>query len=95
MVLVVIIAVAWLVILIPGFLRRRSASGETDSISHFHQQLRILEHSAPMPIVPPPTAFGGADGERLECARPRIAGPHPDRGRRPRPAPPGARLPGR
>jgi hypothetical protein len=51
--LVVVIVVAWLVILVPGLLRRRSASGETDSISHFHQQLRILEHSAPEPIVAP------------------------------------------
>ncbi len=50
---VVIIAVAWVVILIPGFLRRRSAGDATGSISHFHQQLRVLEHSAPKPIVAP------------------------------------------
>jgi type II secretory pathway component PulM len=53
MALVVIIAVAWVVILVPGFLRRRSASDATDSITHFHQQLRVLEHSAPTPIVAP------------------------------------------
>lgn len=53
MALVVIIVVAWVLILIPGFLRRRSAGNATDSISHFHQQLRILEHSAPKPIVTP------------------------------------------
>lgn len=53
MALVVIIVVAWVVILVPGFLRRRSAGNATDSISHFHQQLRILEHSAPKPIVTP------------------------------------------
>ena len=61
-VLVVVIAVVWLVILAPGFLRRRSASGETDSISHFHQQLRVLEHSAPKPIVAPAYRLRGADG---------------------------------
>lgn len=63
MALVVIIAVAWVVILIPGFLRRRSASDATGSISHFHHQLRILEHSAPKPIVAPAyrlRADGGA-----------------------------------
>ena len=60
-VLVVVIAVAWLVILAPGFFRRRSASGETDSISHFHQQLRVLEHSAPNPIVAPAYRLCGAD----------------------------------
>jgi hypothetical protein len=53
MALVVIIVVAWVLILIPGFLRRRSAGNATDSISHFHQQLRILEHSAPKPLVTP------------------------------------------
>jgi hypothetical protein len=53
MALVVIIVVAWVVILIPGFLRRRSAGDATGSISHFHRQLRILEHSAPKPIVAP------------------------------------------
>jgi hypothetical protein len=68
MVLVVVIAVAWLVILVPSFLRRRGVSGESDSISHFHEQLRILEHSAPMPIVAPAYRLRGADGERIECA---------------------------
>jgi hypothetical protein len=64
MALVVIIVVAWVVILIPGFLRRRSAGDATDSISHFHQQLRILEHSAPKPIVTPAYRLrvDGADG---------------------------------
>jgi hypothetical protein len=53
MALVAIIAVAWVVILVPGLLRRRSAGNASDSISHFHEQLRILEHSAPRPIVAP------------------------------------------
>ena len=67
--LVVIIVVAWVVILIPGFLRRRSAGNATDSISHFHQQLRILEHSAPKPIVAPAYRLrvDGDDGRRGRC----------------------------
>jgi hypothetical protein len=54
MVLVVIVVVLWMVILVPSFMRRRSGSGdEIGSISHFHQQLRVLEQSAPQPIVAP------------------------------------------
>jgi hypothetical protein len=53
-VLVVIIAVAWLIILGPNLLRRRTrAAGGINSISHFHRSLRILEHSSPPPIVAP------------------------------------------
>jgi hypothetical protein len=54
MVLVIIVAVAWLVILGPSLMKRRSRSvGEIGSISHFHRQLRVLEHSSPPPIVAP------------------------------------------
>ncbi len=52
MVVVVIILVAWAVILGPNLIRRRAHAGD-QSITHFHQQLRILEHSAPEPIVAP------------------------------------------
>ncbi len=54
MILLVVIAVAWVVILGPGLLRRRQ-NGTTgiNSISHFHHQLRVLEHSSPPPIVAP------------------------------------------
>ncbi|MGP8007836.1 MAG: hypothetical protein ACLP2J_12505 [Acidimicrobiales bacterium] len=53
-VLVVILVVAWLVILGPSVLRRRSGYGDgVNSISHFHRQLRVLEHSGGQPIVPP------------------------------------------
>src|SRR5580704_16253587 len=53
-VLVIIIAAAWIVILGPKLLNRRSRTvGEIGSISHFHHQLSILEHSAPKPIVAP------------------------------------------
>ena len=72
--LVVIIVVAWVVILIPGLLRRRSAGNATDSISHFHQQLRILEHSAPKPIVAPAYRL------RVDGDDPRVADTGPTTG---------------
>ena len=63
MVLVIIVAVAWMVILGPSLMRRRSRTvGEIGSISHFHQQLRVLEHSAPQPIVTPAYRLRSVDG---------------------------------
>lgn len=62
MVLVIIILVAWAVILGPGLLKRRARSGGDQSISHFHRQLRILEHSAPEPIVAPAYRLRSVDG---------------------------------
>lgn len=54
MVLVIILVVAWLVILGPSLIRRWSGIGDgVNSISHFHRQLRVLEHSRGTPIVPP------------------------------------------
>ena len=46
MVLVVVIALAWMVILGPGLMKRRSRSGNggISSISHFHHQLLSLIH---------------------------------------------------
>src|SRR5450830_1117088 len=54
MVLVVILVLAWLVILGPTVFRRRSEhGGGVSSVSHFHHQLQVLEHSRGMPIVSP------------------------------------------
>ncbi len=54
MILVIIIVAAWIVILAPSLMKRHSrTAGEMGSISHFHRQLRVLEHSAPEPIVAP------------------------------------------
>jgi hypothetical protein len=70
--LVIIIVMAWLVILGPSLVKRRSrTAGGVNSISHFHRQLRILESSAPEPIVTP--AF------RLRSVNGSPAGPGPDR----------------
>jgi len=62
-VLVIIIVMAWLVILGPNLIKRRSrAVGGINSISHFHQQLRVLESSAPQPIVAPAYRLRAVDG---------------------------------
>ena len=63
MILVIIIAAAWIVILTPSLMKRRSqAVGEIGSISHFHRQLRVLEHSGPEPIVTPAYRLRSVDG---------------------------------
>ena len=38
------------------------AAGGDQSITHFHHQLRILEHSAPEPIVAPAYRLRAVDG---------------------------------
>ncbi len=63
MILVIIILVAWLVILGPNLLKRRSRTvGGISSIAHFHRQLRVLEHSAPEPLVTPAFRLTTVDG---------------------------------
>jgi hypothetical protein len=62
-ILVIIILMAWLVILGPSLMKRRSrAVGGINSITHFHHQLRVLEHSAPQPIVTPAYRLRAVDG---------------------------------
>jgi hypothetical protein len=61
-ILVIIMVVAWVVILGPSILKRRSREGGVNSISHFHRQLRVLEHSAPQPIVAPAYRLRALDG---------------------------------
>ena len=66
-ILVIIIMVAWLVILGPNLLKRRSRTvAGISSISHFHRQLRVLEHSAPPPLVTPAYRLRAADGSAVE-----------------------------
>ncbi|MBF6557295.1 MAG: hypothetical protein IVW52_14225 [Acidimicrobiales bacterium] len=65
-VLVIIIAVAWIVILGPNLLKRHGRAGDgISSISHFHHQLRVLEHSGPQPIVAPAYRLRGIDGSAM------------------------------
>lgn len=53
-ILVLVIAVVWIAILAPNVMKRRAQLGDgVSSISRFHRQLRVLEHSAPEPIVAP------------------------------------------
>jgi hypothetical protein len=61
-ILVIIMVLAWAVILGPSILKRRSRAGGVNSISHFHRQLRVLEHSAPQPIVAPAHRLRALDG---------------------------------
>ena len=63
-VLVAIITVAWMVILGPNLLKRRSRTvGGINSISHFHRSLRILERSGPQPIVTPAYRLRSVQGD--------------------------------
>jgi hypothetical protein len=71
-ILVIIMVVAWVVILGPSILKRRSREGGVNSISHFHRQLRVLEHSAPQPIVAPAYRLHALDG-----SAPLGGGPNP------------------
>jgi hypothetical protein len=79
-VLVIVIAVAWMVILGPSVVKRRSHFTDgISSISHFHRQLRVLQHSAPPPIVAPAYRLRGLDGsgELLKGPSSREAAPPP------------------
>src|ERR1700680_4525087 len=64
-VLVIIIAVAWIVILGPNLLKRGRAADGISSISHFHHQWRVLEPSGPQPIVTPAYRLRGIDGSAV------------------------------
>ena len=65
-VLAIIILLAWVVILGPSLIKRRSRlSDGGHSISHFHQQLKVLEHSAPEPIVAPAYRLRTVDGPAI------------------------------
>jgi hypothetical protein len=57
-------------------LRRRARSGDgVNSISHFHRQLRVLEHSAPQPIVAPAYRLRAVAGSAGAGARSAADGP--------------------
>ena len=61
-VLVIIILAAWIVVLGPSVIKRRARSGGNQSITHFHYQLRVLEHSAPEPLIAPAYRLRAVDG---------------------------------
>lgn len=75
MILVIIMVLAWAVILGPSILKRRSRAGGVNSISHFHRQLRVLEHSAPEPIVAPAYRLRAVAGSAGVGARSPADGP--------------------
>lgn len=68
MVLVVILVLAWLVLLGPRFLRRRSGHGDgVSSISSFHHQLAVLQHSRTAPVVAPAYRLRGDVAGEAAC----------------------------
>lgn len=74
MILVIFIVAAWAVILTPSLMRRHSRNaGEIGSISHFHRQLRVLEHSAPDPIVAPAYRLRSLDSNAPAQRFPEVA----------------------
>lgn len=78
-ILVIVIAVVWIAILTPNVMKRRARLGDgISSISLFHRQLHVLEHSAPDPIVAP--------AYRLTAVGDRPIGPASEHGEPP-PAP--------
>jgi hypothetical protein len=69
MIVVVILVVAWGVILGPSLFRRRSEhGGGVQSITHFHQQLRVLEQSSGTPTVFPAFRLQSIPGQGTPAA---------------------------
>ncbi len=65
-ILLVVVAVVWIAILGRGMVRRRTSGVDgITSISDFHQQLRVLEHSSPPPIVAPAYRLHSIGGRRV------------------------------
>jgi hypothetical protein len=61
--IVIVVVMAWVVILAPNFVRRRAGGSDgIHSISHFHQHLRVLEHSAPTSLVTPAFRLRAVEG---------------------------------
>ena len=52
MILLVLVAVAWIVVLAPGLLGRVRDRNRAGSIDHFHHQLQMLEHAGPKSVSP-------------------------------------------
>jgi hypothetical protein len=63
-ILLVLVAVLWLVVLVPSAVRHRAEKRGAGSIDHFHHQLQLLEHAGPKIVEPAyrlHTAMPGAD----------------------------------
>ena len=51
-VVLLILAVVWAAVLLPGVVRRRMERGSGDSIGDFHRQLRVLQRTGPALVDP-------------------------------------------
>jgi len=50
--ILLILAVLWIVVLAPGFMKRLTARRSTESIESFHHQLHLLERTGPKLVAP-------------------------------------------
>jgi len=51
-ILLVLVAILWIVVLLPGAVRRFTQRDSRESIDHFHHQLQLLEHAGPKLVTP-------------------------------------------
>jgi hypothetical protein len=78
-ILLVLVAVLWIVVLIPSAVRRLGERQGSGSIDHFHRELKLLEHAGPKRTTSPyrvVTAQPGGDGaESLSSVGTSSSGP--------------------
>lgn len=84
----VLLAVLWLAVLIPSWLRRQAEFKSSASISDFRYHLRVLERRSPA-LVPPANRLRSRSAQPAGFVRPAQLGLVPNPGR---PARPGARA---
>jgi hypothetical protein len=74
LILLVLVAVAWIVVLAPGLLRRIRDRHRVGSIDHFHHQLQLLEHAGPKLVPPAYRLHTALPGARVRGSLPPVAG---------------------
>ncbi len=65
MALLILIVLLWIVVLAPGFIRRRREERSTGSIDHFHHQLDLLERTGPKLVTPAYRLQTAGDGAAI------------------------------
>ena len=68
-VVLLILAVVWAAVLVPGVVRRRMERGSGDSIGDFHRQLRVLQRTGP-PLVDPALRMRASSPQSASAPRP-------------------------
>jgi hypothetical protein len=72
-VVLLLLAMVWAVVLVPGFLRRRAERGSVGSVDAFQRQLRVLRRAAPGREVPDEEPLELAAGEHEVAALGHVA----------------------